>query len=61
MDLSHLSQLMYRQSAPLDEDAMIAAMARIHRLTVVTPNVAVFSRFEVPVLNPFGVGVESSP
>jgi hypothetical protein len=47
------AQLMHRQSDTLYEDAMIAAIARIHRLTVVTRNVADFSRFDVPLLNPF--------
>jgi len=36
----------------------IAAIARIHRLTVVTRNVADFSRFGVGLLNPF-TGAES--
>jgi len=35
------------------EDAMIAATARIHGLTVVTRNVRDFARFDVPVFNPF--------
>ena len=38
------------------EDAMIAAIAKVHHLTVVTRNVADFSRFEVPLLNPFTAG-----
>ena len=44
---------MHRQSETLYEDAMIAAIAKVHHLTVVTRNVADFSRFEVPLLNPF--------
>ena len=32
---------------------MIAAIAKVHHLTVVTRNVADFSGFEVPLLNPF--------
>ena len=47
------AQLMHRQSDTLDEDAMIAAIARIHRLTVVTRNVADFIPFWVELLNPF--------
>ena len=35
------------------EDAMIAAIAKVHQLTVVNRNVADFHRFEVPLLNPF--------
>lgn len=45
--------LIHRQSDTLNEDAMIAAIARIHRLTVVTRNVADFAGFGVKVLNPF--------
>ena len=44
---------MHRQSGTVTEDAMIAATARIHDLTVVTRNVKDFSRFKVSVLNPF--------
>jgi len=47
------AQLMHRQSDTLYEDAMIAAIAKVHQLTVVTRNVADFSGFEVPLLNPF--------
>jgi len=47
------AQLMHRQSDTLYEDAMIAAIAKVHQLTVVTRNVADFSSFEVPLLNPF--------
>jgi hypothetical protein len=36
-----------------DEDAMIAATAQVHKLTVVTCNVADFKPFGVKVLNPF--------
>jgi len=32
---------------------MIAAIAKVHHLTVVTRNVPDFSRFEVPLFNPF--------
>ena len=47
------AQLMHRQPNTLDEDAVIAAIAKVHQLTVVTRNVADFSGFEVPLLNPF--------
>ena len=48
------ARLMHRASNTLYEDAMIAATARVHQLTVVTRNVAVFKGFGVQVLNPFG-------
>jgi predicted nucleic acid-binding protein len=54
------AQLMHRQSGTLYEDAMIAAIAKLHQLTVVTRNVSDFSRFEVPLLNPFTWGGEPS-
>jgi predicted nucleic acid-binding protein len=47
------AKLMHRQSSTVYEDAMIAATALVHRLTVVTRNVRDFARFDVPVLNPF--------
>jgi toxin FitB len=47
------AKLMHRQSNTVYEDAMIAATALEHDLTVVTRNVRDFSRFDVPVLNPF--------
>ena len=43
---------MHRQSETLYEDAMIAAIAKVHHLTVVTRNVTDFSRFELPLFNP---------
>ena len=54
------AQLMHRQSDTLYEDAMIAAIARVHQLTVVTRNLADFRRFDVPLLNPFKVSGSSS-
>lgn len=45
--------LMHRRSDTLNEDAMIAATAVVHRLTVVTRNVTDFKHFGVPLLNPF--------
>lgn len=47
------AKLMHRHSSTVYEDAMIAATALVHHLTVVTRNVRDFSRFDVPVLNPF--------
>lgn len=46
------ARLMHRASDTLYEDAMIAATARVHKLTVVTRNVADFKQFGVTVLNP---------
>jgi predicted nucleic acid-binding protein len=50
------ARLMHRQSDTLYEDAMIAAIAKVHNLTVVTRNGADFKPFEVPLLNPFDTG-----
>ena len=47
--------LMHRRSETVYEDAMIAATAKVHGLTVVTRNVSDFKLFGVPLLNPFKV------
>lgn len=47
------ARLTHRRSDTLLQDAMIAAIARVHRLTVVTRNVRDFKLFDVPVLDPF--------
>lgn len=49
------ARLMHRQSDTLYEDAMIAAIARVHQLTVVTRNLNDFRRFDVPLFDPFSV------
>jgi predicted nucleic acid-binding protein len=48
------ARLMHRRSDDLIEDAMIAATAEVHGLTVVTRNVRDFAVFGVGTLNPFG-------
>ncbi len=50
------AQLMHRQSDTLYEDAMIAATAKRHHLTVVTRNTRDFHVFGVELLNPFESG-----
>jgi toxin FitB len=47
------ARLMVGRPDQLLEDAMLAATARIHRLTVVTRNTKDFQLFEVPVFDPF--------
>lgn len=47
------ARLMHGTSETLYEDAMIAATARAHQLTVVTRNVADFKNFGVALLNPW--------
>lgn len=47
------ARLMHRRSDTLYEDAMIAATARVHGLTVATRNVADFNALGLDVFNPF--------
>ena len=47
------ARLMHRESDTLLQDAMIAAVAIVHRLTVVTRNVRDFQHFDVSILDPF--------
>jgi len=47
------AKMMHRQSDTVYEDAMIAATALVHQMTVVTRNIRDFERFNVPLLNPF--------
>ena len=47
------ARLTQRRSDTLGEDAMIAATARVHGLTVSTRNERDFAHFDVAVLNPF--------
>lgn len=47
------ARLMHRKSDTLYEDAMIAATAQVHGLTVATRNVADFKALGMVVFNPF--------
>jgi predicted nucleic acid-binding protein len=47
------ARLLHRRSDELVEDAMIAATASVHNLTVATRNVRDFKMFDVPTFNPF--------
>lgn len=49
------AKLMHQKSDTLYEDAMLAATAQVHKLTVVTRNIADFKTLGVPLLNPFHV------
>jgi predicted nucleic acid-binding protein len=52
------ARLMHRRSDRLIEDAMIAATAAVHNLTVVTRNVRDFEDLGVHTLNPFDAGAD---
>lgn len=47
------ARMMHRLSNHLIEDAMIAATAQVHNLTVVTRNVRDFQAFGIPTFDPF--------
>jgi predicted nucleic acid-binding protein len=47
------ARLMHRKSGEIIEDAMIAATASVHGLTVVTRNTRDFEGLNVPLFNPF--------
>lgn len=53
------AKFMHRKSDTLYEDAMIAAIAKVHGLAVVTRNVADFSAFGIGILNPFEFGAKA--
>lgn len=53
------ARLMHRKSDTLYEDAMIAATAKVHGLTVATRNVADFKALGTDVFNPFARGLAS--
>lgn len=50
------AKLMHKKSDTLYEDALIAATAQVHGLTVVSRNVADFNALGFEVLNPFVTG-----
>jgi toxin FitB len=53
------AKFMHRKSDTLYEDAMIAAIAKVNGLKVVTRNVSDFASFGVDLLNPFEFSIKS--
>lgn len=47
------ARLMHTRQDDLLQDAMIAATAQVHGLTVVTGHLRHFKNFDVPLLDPF--------
>lgn len=47
------AKLMHKKSDTLYEDAMIAAIAKVNKLIVVTGNITDFEAFDIKLLNPF--------
>ncbi len=50
------AKIMHRRSDALAEDAMIAATARVHGLTVATRNLRDFQGLGVEIFNPYSFG-----
>jgi len=50
------ARMMTKKSSAIDADAMIAATARVHGLTVATRNEKDFMHFGVDIANPFRTG-----
>lgn len=50
------AQLMRGQPLEIVADAMIAATALVHNLTVATRNLRDFERLGIPAIDPFGLG-----
>ena len=48
--------MIMKRSDAIDADAMIAATASVHGLTVATRNEKDFKRFGVDITNPFRIG-----
>ena len=53
------AKFMHRKSETIYEDAMIAAIAKVNGLAVVTRNIANFTSFGVELLNPFEFGTKA--